>query len=127
MKKVDEYKSLLKDLLAGHESLKKKVSSMQRELDIKRKQIEDCQTEISKLENSVRVVVSDHAVVRYLERNKGIDIEELKKEILTEKVVNFIHYFKGTGTFPGGNNMSYIVKDYVITTIVNKNGEKVRS
>lgn len=98
---------------------------MQRELDIKRKQIEDCQTEISKLENSIRVGVSDHAIVRYLERNKGIDIEELRKEILTEKVVNFIHYFKGTGTFPGGNNMSYIVKDYVIATIVNKNGEKV--
>jgi len=124
MIKVEQYKSLLKSLLEEQASLQKQASHMQKELEIKRKQAEECRVEIDKLENKTKIGVSDHAIVRYIERNKGVDIEELKKEILTEKVVNYIHYFKGSGTFPGGNGMSYIVKDYVIATIINKNEKK---
>lgn len=34
----------------------------------------------------MRIDVSDHAVVRYLEREKGVDIKALKAEMLTPTV-----------------------------------------
>lgn len=35
----------------------------------------------------IRARVSDHAVLRYLERVKGVDIEAIRREILSETVL----------------------------------------
>jgi hypothetical protein len=35
----------------------------------------------------IRARVSDHAVVRFLERVKGMDIEKIRREILSETVL----------------------------------------
>lgn len=121
-------KKELKDLIISCDLeltvMSSKVSAAQRDLAMKKKELKSYQIELDKLENKVEIGVSDHALVRYMERVMGVDTDALRKEILTEKVVNYIHYFKGSGSFPAASGISYIVKDYVITTIINKNDKK---
>jgi predicted nucleic acid-binding Zn-ribbon protein len=62
------------------------------------------------------IVVSEHAMLRYLERAHGIDPDELKQHILTSQVRTMINGM-ASGKFPLGNGMRAVVKDRVIITI----------
>jgi hypothetical protein len=63
--------------------------------------------QIKSIENSMREpIVSDHAIVRYFERVLGVDIADVKKEILKEET----HTCKRAG-------------NTVTTIFENKNGE----
>jgi len=42
-------------------------------------------------ESHEQVIVSDHAVVRYLERKYGFDVDEVRREILTPQVKNAVN------------------------------------
>ena len=96
-------KKELKDLIISCDLeltvMSSKVSAAQRDLAMKKKELKSYQIELDKLENKVEIGVSDHALVRYMERVMGVDTDALRKEILTEKVVNYIHYFKGKMPF----------------------------
>ena len=46
--------------------------------------------------------VSDHALVRYLQRVKGIDIDALKEEMIEENVVR-CYSALGDGVYPANN------------------------
>lgn len=71
---------------------------------------------------AVEPILTDHALVRYLERVKGIDIEKAKKEILSDKLKSMISTL-GNGKFPC-DNFTVIVKDNQVITILDgdKNG-----
>ena len=61
-------------------------------------------------------LVSEHALLRYLERAKGIDIEQLRAEVLTPELVAMIKTIKsGKVPMPGG--LRAIVKNSVVVTI----------
>ena len=56
---------------------------------------------ISKItEGKKKIVISEHAILRYLERHKGLDIEAIKKEILPEKISELVVELGGKGKFP---------------------------
>jgi hypothetical protein len=61
--------------------------------------------------------VTEHAIIRYLERVKGLDIEEIEKEILTDSLKDMVTNLGNTGTFPG-NGFRILMKDGTITTIL---------
>jgi hypothetical protein len=60
--------------------------------------------------------VTDHAVLRYLERFRGINLEEIREEILTDERKEMILEL-GTIKLPLGENHRIIVKDGVVVTI----------
>ena len=60
--------------------------------------------------------VSDHAVVRYLERFMGIDVDEIRCKILTPTVKGAIE--AGAKTFIS-EGITYCIKNNVITTVHN--------
>ncbi|GGB14969.1 hypothetical protein GCM10011380_00470 [Sphingomonas metalli] len=62
--------------------------------------------------------VTDHAIVRYLERVHGIDMDVIRAEILTP-VVQLAEGF-GCGTVIGKNGCRVMIRDGVVTTIVPK-------
>lgn len=69
-------------------------------------------------ENKDSIPISDHAIVRYLERVKGYDIEALKKEMLSNPNVNkAILQFRSLKV-PFAPHQYYIVKDGVIVTVL---------
>jgi hypothetical protein len=62
--------------------------------------------------------VSEHAILRCLERVKGLNIEEIEKEILTEGVRNMVTNLGNTGTFPNGD-FSLVLKEGTVITVTN--------
>lgn len=61
--------------------------------------------------------VSDHAIVRYLERVKGMDIKALKKEILSDGLATKVRQL-GDGYYPVKGKYKIRVKDGVVVTVL---------
>jgi hypothetical protein len=74
------------------------------------------------------IQVTDHAVIRYLERVEGVDIEEIKKRIVPPRTENCI---RTLGSFDEDKKEEYnlggfniVVKNFkVITTFIEGGGE----
>jgi hypothetical protein len=60
--------------------------------------------------------VTDHAMIRYIERVMGIDMEALKARILTPETRAFIDQF-GSGKFPVAPGYRLVVKNRVVITV----------
>lgn len=63
-----------------------------------------------------KLVVSEHAILRYLERVMKIDLEEIKLKILPDKLAEPIRTM-GSGTYPADTHRVKI-KDNVVITIL---------
>jgi len=79
--------------------------------------IKNIQEEIRKL--SLReLVVSEHAILRYLERQDYLDLEFIKESILTDEVKAF-HKKLGNGKYPIGNTkLRAVIRDNVVVSVV---------
>ena len=73
--------------------------------------------EIEQLKKAPEVIVSEHALLRYVERVMKIDIGEIKKKILTADVVQAITHFHG-GSIPHPDGFTCRVRENVVTTII---------
>lgn len=60
--------------------------------------------------------VSDHAVLRYLERVRGINIQAIRNEILTPQRVELMAL--GCKTIKG-NGYELVIKNYTVITVLN--------
>lgn len=100
--------------------LKLQVANGQREGHLIRaeiKKVKELILDESKDERDIRV--SDHAVIRYLERHGGMDIETIKKQIATDQLIELVSKMGGNGKYPIDDKQSVIMKDYVIVTLIN--------
>lgn len=66
--------------------------------------------------------VSDHAVLRHLERAYGLDVEKLRAEIASP-TVQIAEEF-GCGTVIGRNGTRVIIRDGVVSTVLPKRGQR---
>lgn len=67
-----------------------------------------------------RVVVSDHAVVRYLERRYGMDLDAIRAEIVPPAVASAVAALGGTAQIdvPAKHGPhTVVVKDLVVVTV----------
>ena len=120
MKEVRKHKQLqsqLNAMLGDAEALKLEIANKQREYMQKLQAIEKIKSEMAKLDNNKNVKVSEHAIVRYFERVLGFNIEQVEKEILSEKVLSLIETLGGNGTYPNGD-FSVIMKNHTATTVI---------
>ena len=65
--------------------------------------------------NHADIVVSDHAMLRYIERVMGVDISKIKDEIVTDTVRLGLAFAK-SGRFINGNGSMVVVVDNVVKT-----------
>ena len=68
---------------------------------------------------AIELTVSDHAVLRYIERVMKIDVDKIKSIILTDDIKAFSNSFGGQGTF-AGESFKAMLKDNTVVTITNK-------
>ena len=100
-------------LLAEVESLKLE------EEETKKKRVEAAnklKTIKDKLKEQKEIVISEHAMLRYIERELNIDLNEIKERILTDRLINSIQTC-GNGKYPIGNAKA-VVKNNIIVTII---------
>lgn len=63
------------------------------------------------------LVVTDHAVLRYMERVMGFDIERIKADMLNEQTASLIKRL-GNGKYPIGSGAKIVVKDSAVVSVV---------
>lgn len=121
MKEVREIKKLhtqLNILIEKYEICSIDFRNKEKELSNLLKEINRMKDVIQKAENTKTLKVSEHAIVRYFERVKGFNIEEIEKEILSENVVSLINKLDGNnGTYPNGD-YSVILKNNTVITVI---------
>lgn len=63
--------------------------------------------------------ISDHAILRYMERHYKMDLNKVEDEIITKQVEEM--YSKlGDGTYPTGNGSTRVViKNGTVVTVIN--------
>lgn len=118
-RKIKGLQTQLKILEGDASALKVEISNKQKEYSQKVSSINSIKQEIEKLEkiekNEFRV--SEHAIVRYFERVKGFNIDDIQKEILNDKIKEMTKTIGCNGTFPN-NGFSVIIKDSTVTTVI---------
>jgi len=100
IKKLETRRNQIRTLLA-----KKKETQgfLCKEINQLLRNIKDIDSSIESIKASASennsIVVTEHAMLRYLERVKGIDLEKIKLEIVTSEVLEQIKTL-GAGTYP---------------------------
>ena len=72
--------------------------------------------EIKKLKEGNKIIVSEHAMLRYIERVLGIDLKEIERRILTDEVKEQ-YKIVGNGRFPINDEFRALISDNVVVTI----------
>lgn len=98
---LDFAKKEEKEKAANVSAIQKKLSAIKHEIDA-----------LSVKE----LVVSEHAILRYLERVMKIDMTEIKRKILNNDTIKHIDAL-GAGKFPHEDGFRLVVKDRVVVTI----------
>jgi len=113
LKQYNTQLNKLENLIKG---LEKERNDINTTINTYRQQIESLKKNISNL--SVKeIVVTEHALLRYFERVKGYNLEDIKKEIVDDKTKTLVEFLNGTkGKVPWRDN-SLVVKDNTIVTI----------
>lgn len=119
IKKVETIKGL-QTRLTKHSVELKGVNRELMELNSKKQKL---LTVVSRLKNEIEdlkdkdIVISEHAILRYIENTNPEYVEEIKKEFMAHKdSIELI----GNGKYPISNNMFILVRDNVIITVINK-------
>ena len=95
--------------------------------NVKREEVERMKQEVINLNNVINenykklehmkryenIQVSDHAIVRWMERKHGINFDTIREEILTERILRNILEIKEDGTYE-----RRVVKNGVIVTVL---------
>lgn len=117
VRQIKQLQSQLKNLFAEAEAMSVTVKAQQKDYSLKLFNIEKLKAEINKLESDTSLKVSEHAILRYLERVKGLNIEAIEKQIVTDSVKDLVAKLGGNGKFPN-NECSLVIKDYTVVTIL---------
>lgn len=99
------------------DNIKAQQTFLQSSMDKQLAQLKKYQEELLSLQmDSKEIIISEHAILRYLERVYKLDITKLYKEIVTPKVQEQIKEF-GNGTY-SVEAFSIKVVDNVVVTIL---------
>jgi len=114
-----QYQSQLNKLESDALVVKEDMVSKQRDYEAKQNSIKALKEKIANLskKGKGKVGVSEHAIVRYFERVKGFNIDDIKDEILNEEVLALLDVLGDSGKFPLGEHQ-IIMKNGTVTTIV---------
>lgn len=121
--KSKELKALdaqLKVSIQMSENLKSDISQKQKEYFQMVKDIKNTQKKIDEIKQAgSQLIITDHAILRYLERVKGINVEEIKEEIITPEIKNIIATLgSSSGTYPSGTGYSVVLKKNTVVTVI---------
>ena len=90
----------------------------QRYLNQCRQRIAKLSAQLAAQEQNKEVKVSDHALLRYIERAMGVDLDKFRADILTEQNRKAIE-FAGDCTIKSGG-VEFVVKNRTVVTVIAK-------
>lgn len=88
------------------------------------KRIREKNNEVRKLKGrlkeleGVELEVTDHAILRYLQRVDGLDVDGVKATMLTDDLRKQVDTLGGTGKFPGPNGTRLVMENKRIISVI---------
>lgn len=93
------------------------IGTLTKQMAASQKHLSGIEKAISKIENDNReFVVTEHALLRFLERVDGIDMEQLKTRVLPDGA-RALAEAMGSGTFPAGTHRVVIKAKSVVSVL----------
>jgi len=90
------------------------IREAQRIFEQKRNELKALNSELEKMQQEISV--SEHALLRYLERKYNLDFDEIINEILLPPLRSQIESL-GSGTYPLNRSLRAVVKNKVVVTV----------
>lgn len=109
------YESQLQKLKGSREVLKFKLDGLNKELRDNKEKIKHLESRIYDLKRS-DLIISEHAILRYIERVEVIPPSEVPERIKTDKLLEMVRTL-GNGVYPL-EDFSVKVKDNVVITVL---------
>lgn len=103
-----------KELLSEIEDIKNTKKNIEIDLSHKNNKLQKIRNQISTIQKEV--IVSEHAVIRYIERVMGIDIKEIERIIVDEQTEKIIKEMKPKRLNRG--DFSILIKENQVTTVI---------
>ncbi len=117
---LKQYNTQLSKIEADISVLKSELKIKNEELDSKKRSLKNLHLKIQELKTSKKLIISEHALLRYFERVLGFNLEDIQGKILTDSVSSLIEKLgTNSGQYPvkeGG--FSIVIKDRTVVTIV---------
>ena len=117
--KLKQLETLLNKTQNEYDVLNTKIANDQRFLASKKKAIENIKSQIQAISTNKEITISEHALLRYLERVSKVDTEAVKKDIITPELIKMVETLGGNGKYLV-DNITLVMRDYVVTTIFMK-------
>jgi chromosome segregation ATPase len=102
-------------LISEITDLNKTIDQLKKDLENKTHNLQEIEKEL-RLILDVKPVVSEHALLRYVERVLGVNIKKIENEILTHDVMNAIETLH-SGKIPYKDGMTLVIRDKTVITI----------
>jgi len=100
------------------QSQKSRQKDISRHINTLMVQVQALDEDIDKLENGCgEIRVTDHAILRYLERIKGVDVGKIRKVLLPSKVEKSVKD-GGSGVYVVDTSHKLRVKDRTVVTVL---------
>ena len=119
LEKSQEIKGLesqLKILSGRAKAKKEEFISAQKEYNQMVNSEKQLKDKIEALQKPKELRVTEHAILRYLERVNKIDLKEIEKAILTPELIEMTEVLGKNGKFPI-NNFSIVIRDGSVVTV----------
>ncbi len=118
--KMKQYQTLIAKVKLEHEQLIQEYKALKSKMDKSTKLIKNYEEELIKLKNSnSALIVSEHAILRYLERVYKLDLFKIEAEIASQELFTKVQEF-GSGTYTSTEGYRVKVVDGVVVTILNQ-------
>lgn len=114
----------MKTLQAEEKKLNREIGKIDKQLKIlelkKNKLKKYISSNAKKQQRAIQaeVIVSEHSIIRYLERVEQMDMKKVADKILNKATIRKIKQAKGYGEF-NRDNFRILVRDYLIVTVIN--------
>lgn len=91
------------------------IRKLERERDRKKQK----RVELAQKLNPKDLIVSEHAILRYLERVEGFDLDRVRKILLDRQIIDCYKKLGNNGEYPSHDSTFKVkIKNNVITTVI---------
>ena len=116
---IKKLQTLKNNLVGEVEALYAHQPEIKHTIATKKTSIQILNTKIDKLMlQNKKLTVSEHAIIRYVERVLGINIEDIENKILNQTTCHLVEEL-GNGRYPCNNGkFMIVVKDGCVVTVI---------
>lgn len=115
---IKQLESIKNGLSAKLEGLRVQRGNIDKEIHSTNQSVNNLMEKIERLKQSGNLIVSEHAIIRYIERVLGINIEEVTNKIVPEEIKKQIEIL-GNGTYSvDDGEFRIVLKDNVVVTVL---------